>query len=160
VVPFESVSFFLVASLAFFFYYERIAAAEEAFLIDKFGERYQSWAAKTPAFFPNPVLWRRPDRPFSLRKVFRREPPGWVLVATFFTVFEIFDDVLFAHEGFLRWSEREPVWLVLLALGLCLYTVSKILRHTTTVLNVDDMIETMAIDEGVVEPGGVEPPVS
>jgi protein-S-isoprenylcysteine O-methyltransferase Ste14 len=54
-------------------YYERIIAAEEAFLSDKFGEEYRNWAAATPAFIPKLTGWRRPDMAFSWRSVIRRE---------------------------------------------------------------------------------------
>ncbi|MEG6508303.1 isoprenylcysteine carboxylmethyltransferase family protein [Methyloligella sp. 2.7D] len=135
-LPFQSLSFFLIATLAFFVYYERIAAAEEVFLEGKFGERYRSWAAKTPAFFPNPLLWKAPARGFSWRKVLRREPPGWVLVVSYFALFELMDDVVFEHEPLTAWLVREPDWAIFLALGLTLYAVSKILRKRTTLLNV------------------------
>ena len=53
--------------------YERIIAAEESFLLEKFGEPYREWSAQTPVFWPRLRNWRRPDMPFSLRTVIRRE---------------------------------------------------------------------------------------
>ncbi|XSG83085.1 MAG: methyltransferase family protein [Methyloligella sp. ZOD6] len=132
---FQSLSFFLIGTLAFFLYYERIASAEENFLETKFGKRYRRWSARVPAFFPNPFLWRRPSRGFSFRKVFRRETPGWLLVVSFFTVFEIFDDVLVEQESFVHWLRREPDWAVLLLLGVVLYCTSKMLRRRTSLLD-------------------------
>ncbi|MFD0985553.1 methyltransferase family protein [Methyloligella solikamskensis] len=132
---FESLGFFLIGTLAFFLYYERIASAEESFLEGKFGERYRRWSARVPAFFPNPFLWRAPSRGFSVRKVFRRETPGWLLVVSVFTLFEIVEDVLFEHEGLVQWIRREPDWLAFLALGVALYCTSKLLRRRTSLLN-------------------------
>ncbi|ODA67794.1 hypothetical protein A7A08_00959 [Methyloligella halotolerans] len=134
-IVFQSLSFFLIGTLAFFLYYERIAAAEETFLEGKFGKRYRRWAARVPAFFPNPFLWRTPSRSFSWRKVFRRETPGWLLVALFFNFFEIFDDVFIERESLMGWLQREPGWPALLALAIGLYVVSKVLRKRTSLLN-------------------------
>jgi protein-S-isoprenylcysteine O-methyltransferase Ste14 len=63
----------LVCLLGFWLYYERIMAAEEAFLRTRFGAQFENWARVTPAFIPKPRLWRRPDLPFSPRNVLRRE---------------------------------------------------------------------------------------
>ena len=54
----------LLVTAAFWIYYERIMYAEEEFLRNKFGERYLFWARTTPAFLPNPRLFRRPSLPF------------------------------------------------------------------------------------------------
>jgi protein-S-isoprenylcysteine O-methyltransferase Ste14 len=54
-------------------YYERIIAAEEDFLVGKFGQPYVDWAHEVPPFFPRLSGWRRPALPFSLRTVIRRE---------------------------------------------------------------------------------------
>ncbi len=132
---FQSLSFFLIGTLGFFLYYERIASAEESFLEGKFGKHYRRWSARVPAFLPNPFLWRTPSRSFSFRKVFRRETPGWLLVVTFFALFEVFDDVLVEREGLMQWLRREPDWAVLLLLGVVLYCTSKVLRRRTSLLD-------------------------
>lgn len=58
-------------------YFERIIAAEEAFLVTQFGTQYTEWAERTPAFFPAFRLWQKPALPFSLRSVIAREHPTW-----------------------------------------------------------------------------------
>lgn len=65
--------FVAVLSLALVLYYERIIAAEESFLVEKFGQPYRDWAAETPAFLPRLHGWRAPGMPFSLKTVIRRE---------------------------------------------------------------------------------------
>ena len=60
------------------FYFERIIAAEERFLLGKFGDEYQDWASRTPAFFPRFRNWQSPALPFSWRSVVRREHPTWL----------------------------------------------------------------------------------
>ena len=46
-------SFFIIVSLLFWIYYERIMFAEERFLERRFGNQFHEWAAKTPAFLPS-----------------------------------------------------------------------------------------------------------
>ena len=62
-------------------YYERIILAEEAFLLERFGDAYRRWAAEVPVFLPRLHGWRRPALPFSLRSVLRREYPTWLAAA-------------------------------------------------------------------------------
>lgn len=69
----QSIMLAVVMALVLLPYYERIIAAEESFLLGKFGEDYASWAARTPAFVPRLSQWQRPDMPFSWRSVIRRE---------------------------------------------------------------------------------------
>ena len=64
--------FTLLTCFCFMLYYERIVLKEEAFLQSKFGEEYLSWASTTPAFLPNPRVWRAPELRFSPRSVLRR----------------------------------------------------------------------------------------
>ena len=63
----------LIMALVLALYYERIIAAEEDFLTDKFGDAYSDWAARVPAFFPRTLRWTPPSMPFSMRTVIRRE---------------------------------------------------------------------------------------
>jgi protein-S-isoprenylcysteine O-methyltransferase Ste14 len=99
-----------IYALAFALYYERIAAAEERFLDGEMGEKFRSWAAKTPAFLPNFRLWRPPSQPFSLKRVLRREYTGVYLLILLFVGLEVWGD--FWVEG--HW-ELEPAWAATLA---------------------------------------------
>jgi protein-S-isoprenylcysteine O-methyltransferase Ste14 len=69
----QSLALAIVMALVLLPYYERIIAAEEQFLLGKFGDDYAQWAARTPAFIPRLRQWQRPDMPFSWRSVIRRE---------------------------------------------------------------------------------------
>lgn len=69
----QSLVLAVIFTLVLFIYYERIIAAEEAFLATKFGTEYTDWAAQTPAFLPRLTGWRAPDMAFSWRSVIRRE---------------------------------------------------------------------------------------
>ncbi len=63
----------LIMALVLIPYYERIIAAEEKFLSEKFGQPYEDWCMTTPAFLPKLVNWTRPARAFSPRILISRE---------------------------------------------------------------------------------------
>jgi protein-S-isoprenylcysteine O-methyltransferase Ste14 len=69
----QSLGLAVVFCLVLFLYYERIIAAEEAFLAGKFGTDYTDWAARTPVFIPRLTGWCAPDMVFSWKSVIRRE---------------------------------------------------------------------------------------
>lgn len=83
---------FLIVSMAYWLYYERIMFAEEAFLRKRFGRLFDDWAAAVPAIVPRCSLWRKGAMPFSPKTVLRREYATW-----FSTVlaFVLMDYVLF-----------------------------------------------------------------
>ena len=72
--------------LAFVFlyalYYERIIYAEEAYLLEHYGEAYATWASRTPVVFPKPRNWTPPERSFDWRRVVKREKSGIANLAT------------------------------------------------------------------------------
>ena len=65
--------FALVGVLAYWVYYERIAYAEEEYLVRRFGARYLASAQATPAFVPRTSAWRAPTLPFCWRSAVERE---------------------------------------------------------------------------------------
>lgn len=122
----------LLYSAIFWLYYERIIFAEEAFLREKFGKIFLAWADVTPAFIPMLRGFRKPDLPFSLKNVLKREYNGFlaVMVTMFFleTVGDYFLD---------RKFEMDFVWGVLMAGSLALWVVLRIVRKHTTLLHTE-----------------------
>lgn len=126
--------FAFVTCFCFMLYYERIILKEEAFLQEKFGADYADWAAKTPAFLPNPRLWRAPELPFSLRTAIRREYNGLYVVAAGFTVIELGHDYV---EGELIGAESDLGGiLVFFGAVTLVYFAVKFLKRRTTLLHV------------------------
>ncbi len=117
--------------LGFWLYYERIMFAEEAFLREKFGDAFQSWAAKTPAFIPRLRNWTAPDLPFSLRTVLRREYAGFFNLIVILFLFEFIGD-WFADGK----AELDPAWTALLILAVVVGVVLRTLKKHTTILTV------------------------
>jgi len=72
----RSPALLIIFGLALALYYERILLAEENFLRGVFKDRYEAWAAKTPAFFPRWSQWVKPENGFKWAMVFRREGSG------------------------------------------------------------------------------------
>ena len=115
----------------FWLYYERIIIAEEAFLAGKFGEQFDRWANATPAFLPNPRLYRRSENAFSLRNVLKREYPAFSGIIFSLFLLEAFGD----YELFGR-VEFDPLWKVLLGLGVGVHLVLRTLKKHTRLLHV------------------------
>ena len=108
----------VVITLIFWIYYERIMAAEEAFLRGKFGAVFEAWAAQTPAFIPAFARWTTPKYPFNLRRVLRRERStllSWILS------FAAFDFMVGSiARGTLH---LDRIWIILTGATLLYYAV-------------------------------------
>ncbi len=115
--------------LGFFIYMERIILAEEKFLSEKYGREYDDWRAKTPVIWPKFKLWQKPELPFSLKTVLRREYPGMMAVAAAFFVTEAITDLFFEGENFIAWLKDDFIWPVMfigmMAFGLTLRHLKK-----------------------------------
>ena len=64
---------FIIVSLIYWIYYERIMMTEEAFLRGKYGDDFEQWASKVPAFFPKWSLYEGGMLQFSWKTFIRRE---------------------------------------------------------------------------------------
>ncbi len=115
-------------------YYERIIMAEEAYLLDRFGDAYAAWARGTPAFFPRLSGWRRPALPFSLKAVLRREHHGWLAAMLALAFVEIGGDA-FGHE---QQAWVEPAWMAAIAAVAAIYLTIHALKRWTSLLKVTD----------------------
>ena len=74
-------------------YYERIAAREEAFLLERFGGTFEAWAAQVPRALPVlRALCRRSTRAFSWKKVLRHEFHGLLVIAAGAFVLDAFQE--------------------------------------------------------------------
>jgi protein-S-isoprenylcysteine O-methyltransferase Ste14 len=121
-----------VLVLVYWLYYERIVVAEEDFLRDRFGEEFTEWAARTPVFVPRLSGWVRPDLPFSLRTVLRREFSGaYAIIAILFAMEVLGDRVV---EG--RWV-LEPVWGWTFGVSTLAYLILRAVKKHTTLLAVE-----------------------
>jgi len=121
----------VIYALAFWAYYGRIIAAEEAFLLSRFGKQFEEYRARVPAFVPNFALWRPNALPFSLRTVLKREYSSFFALVSAFTALEIIEDwVVEKRLAF------DPVWVTIFFAGLVIYITLRTLKKKTRLLDV------------------------
>jgi protein-S-isoprenylcysteine O-methyltransferase Ste14 len=112
-------------------YLERIIAAEERFLAERFGETYLAWAKDVPAFFPKLSGWVRPSLPFSFRTVLRREHSTMLaILVSFFAIDHMRDYLTEGHPDF----DIGPS--LVLAAGTLVYVVLVWMKKRTRLLHV------------------------
>ena len=119
----------LVTGLALWPYYERIIAAEEAFLTKKFSAEFAAFCASTPAFLPKLRGWQRPDLRFSPRMMLRRE-----LVSLYGAVIGVYLIQLVLHQFGPTARPLAPAWHVLAAAATGLELLGIYLKHRTNLL--------------------------
>ncbi len=117
--------------LFFILYYERIMLAEEEFLRRKFGDEFEKWADRTPAFIPSFKKWVPNSLPFSLRHVLKREYSGFFAIICCFTFLEISGDVIARGQLGL-----DPMWIVLFSGATLVYLSLRTLKKKTKILDV------------------------
>jgi protein-S-isoprenylcysteine O-methyltransferase Ste14 len=121
----------IVYTLSFYLYYERIMFAEEEFLRGKFGEDYETWSGKTPAFLPRLSNYKRSDLNFSLRAVLRREYPGLFAMILGFALLDVVMAVSMDRTPGLI-----PIWQYLVAGGAVLYVILRTIKRYTRFFHV------------------------
>lgn len=126
----------LVGVLAYWIYYERIAAAEEAFLLKSFGEPFETWAAATPAFIPAMGRWRRSARSFSWKTVLRREPYGYFAIISVFFAIEAVSDLAVEGDALAQWLRTDIFWPVMFGVGAIVFLVLRFLKKKTSLFAV------------------------
>ena len=117
--------------LSFWLYYERIMAAEEGFLREKFTVQFEEWARRVPAFVPRATGWVPTPLGFSARNTLRREYNGFF--AVFLSMFLLDVARNMALEGQLQADRR---WWLLLGAALAIWFLLRSLKRYTELLRV------------------------
>jgi protein-S-isoprenylcysteine O-methyltransferase Ste14 len=115
----------VIVSLATLLYYERIAAREEQFLEERFGEDFRRWAARVPALIPRFSLYRPAALAFNPRRAFIREFYAFAEITTAFFVADMLEDYIVTGR-----LAFDPVWTSLLVVGGVVFTVMWTLKKT------------------------------
>ncbi len=122
----------MICILTFWVYYERIMYAEEAFLVGKFGKAYEDWASETPAFIPDLRKWKRPDLPFSLKNVLKREYNGFFVIVLSMFSLEITGNLFqYGKAGI------GPMWSTILAAAFVIWATLRFMKKKTMLLHVE-----------------------
>ena len=133
----------VILVLATFVYYERIAAREEAFLEDRFGDEFRRWTAAVPALVPRFRTYLPPTLPLSLRKVMRHEFHGLMVIAAGALVLDLVQESMRAGR-----LAADPVWLWVGAGCGVVFVVMSALKKTTRVLDIQEVDHAHASQDG------------
>ena len=130
-----SIPLFLVTSLLYWVYYERIMFAEECFLEKQFGQKYIDWSLTVPPFIPCFKNFQKGNIPFSFKAVLRREYAGFFAMSLSFVVIDYIrsfgiHSLMADYAGF-QWVR--PSLYYLAAAGI-ITLILRSLKHYTKVL--------------------------
>lgn len=131
---------FLIVSLAYWIYYERIMFAEEAYLRQQFGDEFEEWAAGVPAFIPKFSLFQKGDMQFSFKTFLRREYATIYSTVFSYTVADYLMFILIVvvntpfNIPFEKWLR--PSLYILLAFTI-ITLIIKLIKHKTDWLKSD-----------------------
>ena len=103
--------------------------AEEQFISKKFGNRSITWAENVSAFIPNISQFKKPDVPFNLKKVLKKEKNGLAAIFLIFCAFDI------AGQFITHQKNYNSFLIVACALTFLFYFLIKFLTKQTTLLN-------------------------
>jgi protein-S-isoprenylcysteine O-methyltransferase Ste14 len=128
----HSPSLIAISVMVYVLHYERIMFAEEAYLRGKFGDDFETWAARTPAVVPSFSHWCSPELTFSLKNVLRREYNNFFgIVVSLFLINGA--NGYFANGRF----ASGPVWYGFLAVGFLIWITLRTLKRNTEWLRVE-----------------------
>jgi protein-S-isoprenylcysteine O-methyltransferase Ste14 len=116
----------LILLTVFLLYYERIAVREEAFLSERFGAEFESWASRVPACVPSFAGYARSTEAFSWKKVLRHEFHGLLVIAAGAFVF----DAVQASWRARAWR-ADPLWIWFAAASAACFIVFTVLKKGT-----------------------------
>jgi protein-S-isoprenylcysteine O-methyltransferase Ste14 len=119
----------VILVLSTLLYYERIAAREEAFLIETFGPVFDAWAVRVPAIVPSMASYVKATTPFSWKKVARHEFHGLMVIAAGAFVLDGAQESLRAG----RWMVDE-IWLWFFAASAVIFVVMTAVKKGTRLL--------------------------
>jgi protein-S-isoprenylcysteine O-methyltransferase Ste14 len=120
----------IIYPLIFTLYYERVIFAEEAFLRKKYGEEFVSWASKTPVYFPKFSHYKKPEFPFSWKKVIRNEyQTFFALICSLFAL-EIISDLIIRQRFVF-----DPAWKIIFITSCLFYLIIRFINKKTKLLH-------------------------
>jgi protein-S-isoprenylcysteine O-methyltransferase Ste14 len=122
----------ILTSCAFTLYYERIMLAEEAFLRERFGDAFETWAAVTPAFIPRLRGWKPSPVSFCWRTVLQREYNAFILIVGVFFVFDLIGDWFAERHWHVSYG-----WFSFFIAGFLIFATLRTLKKRTRLLTVE-----------------------
>lgn len=121
-----SATLWTLVAIVFWAYHERVIFTEENFLEGKFGDTFRRWAERTPAFFPNPTLWRPPSFGYSWRYAIGREFEGFFLIIEAVALL----DTLVRSAAERRFAFHPGIAATAIAMALAFIVIRWMRKHT------------------------------
>jgi protein-S-isoprenylcysteine O-methyltransferase Ste14 len=109
-------------------YHERIAAREEAFLEERFGDEFRQWASRVPAMVPRPSAYVPADVPFAWRRVLGREFHGLMAIASALFVLDLLRSALAGGR-----IAFDTLWTGVFLVSTAIFLACTFLKKTTGV---------------------------
>ncbi len=122
----------LLTSCIYALYYERIMLAEEAFLLERFGDAFEKWTDATPAFIPRFRQWKPSNVPFCWRTVGQREYNAFFLIISVFFLLDLIGDSLVEGNWHLDYA-----WFGVFLGSFVIFAVLRALKKRTRLLHVE-----------------------
>ena len=132
----------IIVSLVYWIYYERIMLAEEAYLRGKFGDAFEEWAARVPAFLPKWSRFEGGMLQFSWKTFVRREYATWLstvyaFLATDWILYQLWrlqmESCYGELEGNYITNHATIFWIAVAYTAVAL--IIKLIKHKTTWLD-------------------------
>jgi len=123
----------VIVALVGILYHERIAAREEVFLENRFGEEFVRWADRVPATIPRLSGYVPSTTPFVWRRILGREFHGLLVIGSVLFVLDLARSAL--ASGRLVF---DPFWTAFFLLTALIFIVCSALKKYTRVLKVDE----------------------
>jgi hypothetical protein len=117
-----------VVALLYWVYIERIMVAEEAYLSETFGDEFREWSSRTPAFIPNPRLWRAPHGRPQWKRVLS-EHNALLALAASVTLFEFLEDAQHGIESWTQWYADHADLTWFLGVAMCVSLLAILIRR-------------------------------
>ncbi len=132
-----NVYLFIIVSLLYWIYYERIMFAEECYLEKIFGNEFIQWSLNVPAFIPQFKKIEKSDMPFSFKAVLRREYSGLFAITLCFTLVDYIRYIasIFFDNVAIEWIRISFICLIIVGISVI---ILRSLKHYTTFLSPKD----------------------
>jgi protein-S-isoprenylcysteine O-methyltransferase Ste14 len=126
----QSAEIVFLGTIVFAVFYTLIIFTEEAFLVDKFKERFAGYARNVNCILPSFKNFHPPAAPFSLKMVLKREHDTWLTTTLALTAVEALREALKGDA--LSWGGimLDPVFYALILAVVPLWMVLKFLKKT------------------------------
>ncbi len=108
---FKNIFFTVLVAAVACLYYERLTLAKERILLERYGNDFIAWAARTPLVVPKISAWQTPSSEFNWRAAIKREAVTFALIGIMFFVLETLEGMMIDGLPFWEWVGKEPQWL-------------------------------------------------